>query len=359
MTASRIACCFVLAAASACLQPEVFPCDTDLECLVDGVQGSCHSSGFCAYPDGRCPSEQRFGPAAGGGRALQCVPTDTIGEAGTGDSEAMSSESNGASGNATSIGASTAAEGCNGCDTPENDCFDPIGTCTETGCVYDAKPMGTACTMDDPCVLAAQCDGAGECVVMDMLECNDAPGPCFASPGECQPDGTCGYDMMQAGSDCDDGDDCTEGEACDAMGQCVGGELCPDDDPCNDFACMAGTCVPSAVDDGTSCGGNEADRCCNGTCVDISSDEANCGGCGLQCDSDDTCESVAATNTCEVAPANTSGRCTCDGANADCPHSQVCRTVSPFVNRCTPNDAGGCVNSFQDVNLCPNYCFYP
>jgi hypothetical protein len=61
---------------------------------------------------------------------------------------------------------------------------------------------------------------------------------------------------------------------------------------------------------------------------------------------------------CEVHPDDTTGRCTCDAANADCPHNQICRTVTPYDNLCTPNDAGGCVDAFQDVNLCPNYCFY-
>ena len=77
------------------------------------------------------------------------------------------------------------------------------------------------------------------------------------------------------------------------------------------------------------------------------------------CDADDICESVSVTSTCDPAPANTSGRCTCDGANADCPLGQLCRTVTPFNNRCTPNSAANCVNDFVDVNLCPNYCAYP
>lgn len=348
------------ASLAACLQPQVYPCDGDLECIVGGVQGVCHSSGFCAYPDGRCPSEQRFGPAAGGGRALECVPNDSIGEAeSVGESQSFIGESSAASSSAAGSGSGSASsEGCSGCDTPPNDCFDAQGSCGEDGCVYQPRPMGTDCTIDDACVMAAECDGDGQCVATVGMACDDPPGPCFAAQGECQADGTCAYDPLPPDSDCDDGDDCTVGTKCDAAGVCGGGEICPDDDPCTTSGCVDGQCQVGNEDDGTPCGGQEADRCCDGACVDISSDEANCGGCGLACDADDTCESVSATSTCDTAPANTSGRCTCDGANADCPHSQVCRTVSPFANRCTPNDVGGCVNDFQDVNLCPNYCFY-
>jgi hypothetical protein len=351
-----------LLASAACLQPEVYPCDSDLECQVDGLQGVCHASGFCAYPDGRCTSQQRFGPAAGGGRAHACVPNDSIGEGegSIGESQSfVDTEDASGSSLASSEPGTAASEGCGTCVEPPNDCFAPIGSCSEDGCVYDPRPARTACTIDDPCVTAAQCDGDGACVVTGGMQCNDPPGPCFAAQGECEADGSCSYDPLPLGSDCNDGNECTVGETCDAASVCAGGEECPENDPCASSACVAGQCMVTLADEGSPCGAAPADRCCAGDCVDISSDADNCGGCGVQCQADDSCESVSVTSTCESAPADTSGRCTCDAANADCPLGQVCRTVTPFNNRCTPNDAGACAGSFVDVNLCPNYCSYP
>ncbi|MBL8947911.1 MAG: hypothetical protein JNK45_32355 [Myxococcales bacterium] len=348
-----------------CLDGRAYPCATDLECRVDGVQGLCHGSGFCAYPDGRCPSELRYGPAAGDGLAFECVPPG--GGEGNESNAFVATESS--SGSITvSTTASTVTEGgsasassggCEACDAPPSDCFEPLGSCGEDGCVYPPRDAGVVCTLPDPCVIAAACDGAGTCLVTEGMPCDNPPGPCDSADGVCQKDGSCSYEPLEVGTPCDDGDDCTMGESCNAAGVCAGGEPCATDNPCETAACVGGQCQIEAVADGSSCGAAEADRCCDGECVDISSDEANCGGCGVACDSDDVCESVSATNTCELAPAATTGRCTCDAANADCPLGQLCRTVSPFANRCTPNGDGNCVNSFQDVNLCPNYCFYP
>jgi len=114
------------------------------------------------------------------------------------------------------------------------------------------------------------------------------------------------------------------------------------------------------VADGTSCGVDPADRCCGGTCVDISTDTAHCGGCGLTCLSDEVCESVADTPDCDPHPVSTSGRCTCNASDLDCPPGQVCRTLTPAANRCAPDDDADCPSGmFVDVQLCPNYCAYP
>jgi hypothetical protein len=122
--------------------------------------------------------------------------------------------------------------------------------------------------------------------------------------------------------------------------------------------CVDGACVFEAIANGTSCGPNPADRCCAGTCVDISEDNANCGGCAMACASGEDCQSVAQTTACPESPANTSGRCTCPGVTADCPHGQICRTVSPAANLCAPENNADCDGVYVEVLSCPNYCTY-
>ena len=144
-------------------------------------------------------------------------------------------------------------------------------------------------------------------------------------------------------------------------GFCVAAADCPDTNPCKTVDCVDNACVTATRPNGASCGPNAADRCCSGTCVDIASDEANCGGCGQACAAGRTCESVALTTSCDLAPAATTGRCTCAGATAECPDDQICRTQTPHANRCTPNSNASCAagQSYVEVSFCPNYCRYP
>ncbi len=200
-------------------------------------------------------------------------------------------------------------------------------------CYSPSPPSGAPCASDVFCPTGQACIG-GFCggippgVVIDAAD--DAPVPPDAAPDapppECVVDG-----------------DCTAANACQAV------------------ACVDNTCVATTRPNGASCGTSEAQRCCTGVCVNISSDEANCGGCGQACAAGRTCESVSATTSCPLAPAATTGRCTCAGANAECPDSQICRTQTPYANRCTPNGVANCASgqTFVDVDLCPNYCRYP
>ncbi|MBA3821112.1 MAG: hypothetical protein H0X17_19665 [Deltaproteobacteria bacterium] len=144
-------------------------------------------------------------------------------------------------------------------------------------------------------------------------------------------------------------------------GFCVLAADCANPNPCRDVACVSNQCVTTPRADGASCGAGAAARCCGGSCVDLTSDEANCGGCGQACATGRTCESVALTNACPSSPAETSGRCTCAGATAECPDDQICRTATPYANRCTPSSNASCApgQTFVEVQLCPNYCRYP
>jgi len=51
-----------------------YQCETDTQCLDQGVQGRCEPQGFCSFPDTDCASGNRFEADAGDGLGGTCVP---------------------------------------------------------------------------------------------------------------------------------------------------------------------------------------------------------------------------------------------------------------------------------------------
>src|SRR6188508_3121019 len=70
-------------AAVACGLGGAFACEDDAQCDDGGQLGVCQAGGACSFPDGTCPSGQRYGEHVGGGIAGECVPQgdDTTGAA--------------------------------------------------------------------------------------------------------------------------------------------------------------------------------------------------------------------------------------------------------------------------------------
>jgi hypothetical protein len=307
-------------------------------------------SGSCAYPNPACESGYQYGPSADA-LSETCVGAEAEGTtgfdgSGPGDSSS-SSEGTG--------------EGCPAhCTTPPSACFESVGLCDPVSgaCVYAPHPKGTPCGgIDDPCFAEGTCDGEGSCTGEPVV-CDAPPGPCHAATGTCDPaTGACSYAPLPEGSECSDGNDCTVGDLCDGRGGCMPGPVCPSTNPCEDAACEGGLCVYEPLADGSACGPLAADRCCGGTCVDISSDDAHCGGCFAACVQAHSCESIAVTNMCSSSPPDTTGRCTCT-ANAECPLGQICRTFTPYPGRCAPEGVGACAGEFFPLSGCPNYCGY-
>jgi len=293
--------------------------------------------GYCAFEDDGCASGLSFAeqgtPEALAGACVEYgeeTATDT-----SGPSEATT----------TSTGPDSSSSADVPGDTTEG------SSSTGTPC-----PDGLPCAPSDPCATAGLCED-GVCVPSAFVTCDAPPSPCFGARGVCV-EGECSYLPTDAQTPCEDGDACTVGDSCDGQGVCLPGPECPSDDPCQESTCGEEGCVDTPVADGSSCGPDSKDRCCGGTCVDISTDTDHCGGCGTSCAAGLDCEPVDVTSTCDLAPANTSGRCRCQGANAQCPHGQLCRTYTPFTNRCVPAGNANCTSDYFSQNSCPSFCAY-
>ncbi len=296
-------------------------------------------------------------------------------------------------------------DGSGGCSGTSITCNDAAGTCganracngTST-CTVTFPGTGTGCNDGQLCTYNDRCNGSGACVGTSIT-CNDAAGVCAVNRS-CNGTSSCTLTFPGSATTCNDGQLCTYNDRCDGQGVCTGIWKNCNDDPtgcganracngtssctvtypgtnvgCNDqdFCTVgdrcngAGSCVPTGnAPNGTLCGSISANRCCGGVCRDLRSDPNNCGGCGLSCAPGLACEDLTATPGC--GPANTSGRCRCQFSTAQCPNNtnqvgsggQVCRTFSPWTDRCTPNTNAGCAPGQTDVNLaqCPDYCTY-
>lgn len=263
----------VALSSTACLAPLSFGCDDDDACMLDDVAGICVAPGHCAYPEPTCESGLRFGPAAGAGMASDCVDDATF-------------DSDGA---------------CGPCEATPVECRSLETTCERGQCVQTPLAAGTPCRADEPCVMAASCDGDGTCVVHDAITCDEPPSPCHVSVGVCS-EGFCAYKRRDAGDACEDGNGCTAGDRCDAFGICVSGPECASDNPCAVGVCGGAQCSYFPAVDGTNCGlllpGHV---CCAGACIDATSDPEHCGACGQMCGSDELCVAVGASGACMPA----------------------------------------------------------
>lgn len=339
-----------------CLRGGTFECREDAPCIRhDDTTGVCEQ-GWCAYPDLSCGSELRFSSNAGEGLADACVETGSSDDDDDGSSETLATTTSDETTSATTASCPFA------CDTPPSPCHGPAQPCAESeqDCEYDLLPPNSPCTEGNLC-LQSTCDEFGQCNVNATTTCT-AGGPCTTGAGSCNPTtGECEYPSMNEGTACEDGDICTEGDACDGEGRCAPGPMCPIDDPCESRSCIGGECVSGDMPNGTQCGPYAADRCCSGSCVDIASDDENCGGCDLECSTGQECESIAVATACNPHPERTSGRCECT-SDLHCPDGQVCdeEDSSGSMNRCTIDPMGGsCPDAVFEYDVpCASYCYY-
>jgi hypothetical protein len=149
-----------------------------------------------------------------------------------------------------------------------------------------------------------------------------------------------------------EGDDvavcCKEGETC------CGAQCCPADHHC----CGKYCCESSQPCCGGVCGPNEAERdikCCNGLLIGVSSDQENCGGCGVRCGADEVCvdRQCQCSGTQRRSAAGDASSCD------DCPDGRtrcggVCVDTKWDQNHC-----GGCYAANPDNLSCCNGALCP
>lgn len=142
-------------------------------------------------------------------------------------------------GGTTTGGDETGGTGSSPCMTNADCAGDPGGEVCDEGTCVPCTPV------DDLCAMGEYCSADNDCVpgCADDSDC--------ITPTECDvPSHTC--------VGCLEDDDCGLGTICDTSGACVPG------------------CTPLHDCLGT-------DECCSGECLDLQSDPANCGACGIEC----------------------------------------------------------------------------
>jgi hypothetical protein len=112
-------------------------------------------------------------------------------------------------------------------------------------------------------------------------------------------------------------------------------------------SCVAGVCTPVCAAGFSDCDGNRI----NGCETRITTDPANCGGCGVKCD---TSFQVCMNQTCQVSTCP-QGRGDCDTNASDC-ETDLTRTVADcgFCNNtcATANGTPSCTNSTCGIASC-------
>lgn len=175
---------------------------------------------------------------------------------------------------------------------------------------------------------------------------------------------TCGGGTTLCGSSCADTKiDPNNCGGCNT--KCSSGEVCAD-----------GKCASTCASDQTFCGGDGG----SSYCANTKTDNANCGGCGVACGNGQVCDNGACTSTCGGTDGGSETLCTPDGGTAFCTNTstdnancggcgivcgsgQVCEN-SACVNGCASMDGGVetlcqpdagspyCANTTSDIENC-------
>jgi hypothetical protein len=123
------------------------------------------------------------------------------------------------------------------------------------------------------------------------------------------------------------------------------GDVCTRGRTCRNGSCQCplGTtpCGPTCCPAGRSCCGSDCCApgltCCGGVCVDLQTDEQNCGSCGSPCFPGQVC--VSGTTQCTTyQPLCQSGRCVCPPGYSEC-HGW-CRPIPAYPACCWNAETG-------------------
>ena len=162
------------------------------------------------------------------------------------------------------------------------------------GCTADSQPQRLGCTRTADCPAGEVCQ-QGVCALACLTDADCVTGLCDTATGECV--------------ECLEDTDCSEGLICESQActvqLCTPGEvtcadsqgfktcnergdgyietLCPDDTWCVEGECQFA--CPSTLTD------------CTGSCRDLQTDRAHCGGCDIACGAGEVCSMGAVSNT--------------------------------------------------------------
>jgi hypothetical protein len=307
-------------------------CESDEACAASGrcQRGQCEAVASDCDDGNACTADACAGDAG-------CVHTPQVGACEDGDP-------------CTTIDA-CAAGVCVGGPALACDDLEPctVDSCDPQagGCVFTARPDGSACQGADLCMVGGVCE-AGVCGGAKPATCA-APGPCTVA--SCNPLTGCVAKSAPDGAACDDGDPCTQPGLC-AGGACAALPVaCKDGNPCTIDSCDAtsGGCVhvPAAEDapcdppspclaSGTcqagQCAGGEPVVCPALPCQLAACDEVT-GACEIvSIDADGT--------ACDAGPCTLGGVCAdgvcAKGQPVDCDDGDACT-----LDVCDPA-TGGC-----------------
>lgn len=214
-----------------------------------------------------------------------------------------------------------------------NTCNDDMDACEVVGGMYtcihlgndemNCGTVGNACASSEMCV-------EGECVcnptTMETCEAGEA---CCGS--------TC-VDVTADEANCGAcGTACLAGEMCvtetGGPSECLcGTDTCDAAETCVDDVCV---CNPTTM---SVCGAGEG--CCAMNCIDIATDNSNCGGCGIVCGAMTSCADVGGVIGCYC------GTDVCDpvATTVGAPAGELCCDdgTGTGTNHCVPQDAANC-----------------
>jgi len=230
------------------------------------------------------------------------------------------------------------------CDPP---CSDPLICCNGT-CVNPntntshCGECGNACPTGAPCLSgtcaemcgSVQCEAGETCCNEVCTDTSEDELNCGECGTECEMDEACIDSVCEqavCSPECDTGEVCCPGVG-GADADCV--DLETDEDNCGacgrecvgEEQCVAGVCTTAVCD--PPCG-EDPYRCCGGTCVNTDTDIDNCGFCGNACDP-------------ERADSCTGGTCSCGGVSQCSSGQMCCPGVGCRNTSSDPNNCGGC-----------------
>jgi hypothetical protein len=208
------------------------------------------------------------------------------------------------------------------------------GACTNTE--FDRTNCGTCGTV---CAAGTWCN-YGTCVAQVACDPLVSGAACEISSthsgrccgGSCVDPTTDATNCSQCGNVCPLGATCVDAscEKADGTTASCHTDGCPAGLLCNYYACWSPTCAPGASGGVCAFGPTRTGTCCDGACVDVQQDEANCGQCGNGCSG-----GLCVGGTCFSNTATTSSHQTCSGYYDTCPANERCDPISDQCVNCS------------------------